>query len=331
MSASDLLPASGNVYDALRAGFPADRGQPAVELADGRAWTWDDLDQASAQMARLLASLDPPPAPGGGPPRLLAQVEASPEALLLLLAALRAGWVHQPLDPDGGEAAARQVLGGPPPTAWVCSPAAFPGLSTLAFQHGVRQVFTLGVRGEGTLVGRAAFHPATQTPVACAPDQTAVDLAGPGQVGPAATLGHAGLLAQVRAVGQGWGGTAGERVVHALPVGQARGFVLAALAALRHARPLRGLDGGPAPGPQTLLDGAGLVLGTPARYQAWLADPGLDRRACARLRRCLSGPDAVPAEIQAAWEARTGHRILAQPELGEAGPHGAPAQTGAGA
>ena len=55
---------SCNLFSALRAAFPADLGQTAIEAAgpDGAPlyYTWRDLDQASARIANLLASLQLP-------------------------------------------------------------------------------------------------------------------------------------------------------------------------------------------------------------------------------------------------------------------------------
>lgn len=53
-----------NLFAALRAAFPADLDSVAVETAepDGSSlrYSWRDLDQASARMANLFASLELP-------------------------------------------------------------------------------------------------------------------------------------------------------------------------------------------------------------------------------------------------------------------------------
>ena len=88
---------SANLFDALRAAFPADLEATAVETttADGQPlyYTWHDLDRGSARMANLLASLR---LPEGS--RIAVQVEKSVEALMLYLATLRAGHVFLPLN-----------------------------------------------------------------------------------------------------------------------------------------------------------------------------------------------------------------------------------------
>jgi malonyl-CoA/methylmalonyl-CoA synthetase len=63
-------------------------------LPDGRVWTYGDVEHASARMANLIVELGLQPGD-----RVAAQVEKTPEALVLYLAAMRAGMVFLPLNP----------------------------------------------------------------------------------------------------------------------------------------------------------------------------------------------------------------------------------------
>jgi malonyl-CoA/methylmalonyl-CoA synthetase len=55
---------NANLFVALRGGFPADLDTIAIETtdtamsSDGLAYTWRDLERASAMMANLIDSLD---------------------------------------------------------------------------------------------------------------------------------------------------------------------------------------------------------------------------------------------------------------------------------
>jgi len=86
-----------NLFLALRAAFPTDLDQVAIETADGPDaplyYTWRDLEVASAMIANLLDSLE---LPAGS--RVAVQVDKSVEALALYLAVLRAGHVYLPLN-----------------------------------------------------------------------------------------------------------------------------------------------------------------------------------------------------------------------------------------
>ena len=82
-----------NLYAALRAAFPQDLSQWAVETDTGLVYSWQDLEAASGKLANLLASLDLP-----AQSRIAVQVEKSVESMLLYLACLRAGHVYLPLN-----------------------------------------------------------------------------------------------------------------------------------------------------------------------------------------------------------------------------------------
>ena len=82
-----------NLFAALRAAFPANLDEVAIETDSGLTYSWRDLEHGSAMMANLLTSLK---LPEGA--RIAAQVEKSVEAMVLYLATLRAGYVFLPLN-----------------------------------------------------------------------------------------------------------------------------------------------------------------------------------------------------------------------------------------
>ena len=82
-----------NLFAALRAAFPHDLDTVAVETDAGLAYSWRDLERATAMMANLLDALA---LPAGA--RVAVQVEKSVEAMVLYLATMRAGYVFLPLN-----------------------------------------------------------------------------------------------------------------------------------------------------------------------------------------------------------------------------------------
>jgi malonyl-CoA/methylmalonyl-CoA synthetase len=58
------------------------------------------------------------------------------------------------------------------------------------------------------------------------------------------------------------------------------------------------------------LRGATVFMGVPTHYARLLAEPGLDRAACASMRLFVSGSAPLPAPTFAAFRERTAHRIL---------------------
>jgi malonyl-CoA/methylmalonyl-CoA synthetase len=62
-----------------------------------------------------------------------------------------------------------------------------------------------------------------------------------------------------------------------------------------------------------------VFMGVPTFYTRLLAEPGLDRAACARMRLFVSGSAPLLAETHVEFEARTGHRILERYGMTETG------------
>ncbi|MFN9102067.1 MAG: AMP-binding protein, partial [Betaproteobacteria bacterium] len=125
---------NANLFVALRGGFPADLDAVAVETVDtpsALAYTWRDLDRASAMVANLIDSLDLP-----AQSRVAVQVDKSVEALVLYLAVLRAGHVFLPLNNAYQAAEIEYFVGNAEPALVVCTPKAFPWLSKIAFRAG---------------------------------------------------------------------------------------------------------------------------------------------------------------------------------------------------
>jgi acyl-coenzyme A synthetase/AMP-(fatty) acid ligase len=146
-----------NLYTALRRAFPADLDAVAIETGDGPgaplAYTWRDLDRASAMMANLFASLD---LPEGA--RVAVQTDKCVEALMLYLAVLRAGLVYLPLNTAYQAAEIEYFVGNAEPAVVVCSSRNFTWISRIAFKAGTRHVYTLDDDRSGTLLARAAAH-----------------------------------------------------------------------------------------------------------------------------------------------------------------------------
>ncbi|HEY4541138.1 MAG TPA: AMP-binding protein, partial [Noviherbaspirillum sp.] len=82
-----------NLYELFAASFPQDRAACCIETHEGLYYSWNDLERATAKMANLLAGLKLPK-----DARIAVQVEKSPEALMLYLATIRAGYVYLPLN-----------------------------------------------------------------------------------------------------------------------------------------------------------------------------------------------------------------------------------------
>src|SRR3982074_5880 len=90
---TDPLRTNANLYALFASRFPQDMATCCIETHTGQYYSWQDLDRATAKIANLLSSLNLPK-----DSRIAVQVEKSPEALMLYLAIVRAGYIYLPLN-----------------------------------------------------------------------------------------------------------------------------------------------------------------------------------------------------------------------------------------
>ncbi|WP_313083296.1 malonyl-CoA synthase [Pulveribacter sp.] len=310
-----LSPPSQNLFAALRAAFPADLDAVAIEAVapDGRplAYSWRDLEHASARMANLLASLQLPPGS-----RIAVQVEKSVEALILYLATLRAGHVYLPLNTAYKSAEIEYFIGNAEPAVVVCTPGNFGWVSRIAFAAGTGHVFTLGDDRTGSLLERAVYFGDTHQPVARAADDVAAILYTSGTTGRSkgAMLTHGNLLSNALMLKGYWGWRTpeegGDVLIHALPIFHVHGLFVAIHGALINGSKMIWL---PRFEPRAVVEAlprATVFMGVPTLYVRLLAEAGLTREAARHMRLFISGSAPLLIETFRHWQERTGHTIL---------------------
>ncbi len=305
-----------NLYRLFESRFPADRSQPLLLLEGGRTVTYADAEAGSARYASLLASRGLVPGD-----RVAVQVEKSPEALLLYLACLRAGLAYLPLNSAYQEGEIGYFLENAEPAAVVAQPRSLPWLAPLAERHGIRNLFSLDERGQGTLVTAAAGADTRFATVERSGDDLAAILYTSGTTGRSkgAMLTHRNLGANARVLHHEWGFRPGEVLVHMLPLFHVHGLFVACHCILMNGSALRfhaKFDAAKA-----LADFAHshVFMGVPTFYTRLLAEPGLTRKACATMRLFVSGSAPLLAETHVEFEERTGHRILERYGMTETG------------
>ena len=301
-----------NLFAALRAAFPADLDSVAVETDGGLAYSWRDLDRASAMIANLLQSLDIPKDPTGVPPRVAVQVEKSVEAMLLYLGALRAGFVFLPLNTAYQSAEIEYFIGNAQPAVVVCTGRNFPWVSQLAFQAGTRHVFTLNDDRSGSLLERAAHCSDVQTPARRGLDDLAAILYTSGTTGRSkgAMLSHGNLLSNAVMLKDYWGWQPGDVLIHALPIFHVHGLFVAIHGALLNGS--RMLWHGKFDPKAVIADlpRATVFMGVPTLYVRMLNEPALTQAQAAHMRLFISGSAPLLIETFNDWKTRTGHTIL---------------------
>ncbi|TWO71618.1 malonyl-CoA synthase [Caenimonas sedimenti] len=296
-----------NLFAALRAAFPSNLDAVAVETDDGLAYSWRDLDRASAMLANLLLSLK---LPDGA--RVAVQVEKSVEAMLLYLATLRAGYVFLPLNTAYQKAEIEYFVGNAEPSVVVCTPRNFGWVSKIAFQAGTRHVFTLGEDRTGSLLERAVHHSDQHETARKADDDLAAILYTSGTTGRSkgAMLTHGNLLSNAEVLKDYWGWEKGDVLVHALPIFHVHGLFVALHGALLNGSKMLWFGRFDPKAVIAKLPEATVFMGVPTLYTRMLAESALDRNAARNMRLFISGSAPLLVETFNEWKERTGHTIL---------------------
>jgi malonyl-CoA/methylmalonyl-CoA synthetase len=296
-----------NLFAALRAAFPADLDAVAVETGEGLAYSWRDLERATAMMANLLRSLR---LPEGA--RIAVQVEKSVEAMMLYLATLRAGYVFLPLNTAYQSAEIEYFIGNAEPAVVVCSSSNAGWVGKIAARAGIRHVLTLDEDRTGTLLERAARCSDRHAIAARGQDDLAAILYTSGTTGRSkgAMLTHGNLLSNAVVLKDYWGWKPGDVLIHALPIFHVHGLFVALHGALLNGSKMIWLGKFDPALVVRRMPEATVFMGVPTLYVRMLAEPGLTRAAAANMRLFVAGSAPLLIETFNAWKERTGHTIL---------------------
>ncbi len=305
-----------DLYSLFGAHAPADRSRPFLERADGTVDRYADLEAESARYANRMLALGIRKGD-----RVAVQIEKSPEAIYLYLAALRIGAVYLPLNPDYTPSEVGYFLRDAEPELFVCRPETEAALARVHRDAGVRNVETLGADGEGTWTEGAAGLPEELSPQEVCGDDLAAILYTSGTTGRAkgAMLSHANLAANGLALRDLWGFRADDVLVHALPVFHAHGLFVAIHCTLLAGSRLLFLPRFDAGRVIEILPRATVLMGVPTFYTRLLAHAGLTRERCGSIRLFVSGSAPLLAETHREFERRTGHAILERYGMTETG------------
>ena len=305
---TNILPMkNNNLFAALRAAFPINLDAVAVETDNGLAYSWRDLERATAMMANLLESLH---LPAGA--RVAVQVEKSVEAMVLYLATLRAGYVFLPLNTAYQSAEIEYFVGNAEPAVVVCSSKNFGWVSKIAFKAGTQNVFTLDDDRTGSLLERASHCSDEHMVAVKQADDLAAILYTSGTTGRSkgAMLSHGNMLSNALVLKGYWGWQPGDVLIHALPIFHVHGLFVALHGALINGSKMIWLSRFDPALVLAKLPEATVFMGVPTLYVRLLAEPGLDRHAVRNMRLFVAGSAPLLIETFTEWQARTGHTIL---------------------
>jgi len=291
-----------HLFDAFRKAMPgADR---LFAETEERAWTYGDLIDRTAMLARRLQALGVVPGD-----RVAAQIDKSVHGLFLYLACVRAGAVYLPLNSDYTLAELEYFVGDAEPRVFVATPAAAPALEPIVARHGGR-VMTLDAAGGGSLT--EGLEEGSFEDVARDAGDLAAILYTSGTTGRSkgAMLSHDNLLSNALVLKDYWRFSAADRLIHALPIFHTHGLFVATNTVLVSGASMVLLAKFDADRIVDLMAEASVLMGVPTYYVRLSQHPRLTPEAASRMRLFVSGSAPLLAETHVAFKARTGHAIL---------------------
>ncbi|RJF96209.1 malonate--CoA ligase [Noviherbaspirillum saxi] len=279
-----------------------------ILTAAGRTYTYEDMHVLSGRFATALAERG---VEAGD--RVAAQVDKSPEALMLYLGCLRLGAVFLPLNTAYTVAELKYFIGDAEPQVVVMRPDDRAAIRAIAKQLLVPHMETLGTDGDGSLMALAkSCNPSGFVRFDGDTDALAALLYTSGTTGRSkgAMLTRANLASNAAALVDAWRFTSSDVLLHALPIFHAHGLFIAANTMLACGGSMLFLEKFDADEVMRLLPLATAMMGIPTFYTRLLKHTGLTREATAHMRLFVSGSAPLLADTYREFEARTGHAIL---------------------
>jgi malonyl-CoA/methylmalonyl-CoA synthetase len=276
-------------------------GGTFLRTADGRCWTYADLDTQTARLSLRLQGAGL--VPGN---RLAAVVERSEWNVFLYLACLRAGIVYVPLNPRLTPPELGPVLADAAPGLVVCDPALEPTVRRLA---GAAPVHTLDRAGGGTLAALPAARGAPDATLPPGHPAAIIFTSGTSGRPKGVLMQHALLAGKARALAGAMDYSAADRLLHTLPLYHAHGLFMMLHCVLSIGASLLLLPRFDAADVLRHLPQASVFSGVPTMYRRLLDEPGL-RAAAAGVRLFISGSAPLPREVFDAFDRQAGHRIV---------------------
>jgi malonyl-CoA/methylmalonyl-CoA synthetase len=297
---------TGNLFATIAAAAP-DPSKVLAELDDGRTVTYAEAFGLAGRFANVLSARGVQPGD-----RVAVQTDKSWPALVLYLGCLRAGAVYLPLNPAYTPNEVDYFLRDAEPVVFVCRPEGHGELAPRALDAGVARVETMGADGGGSLLTAALEQPADHADAERTGSDLAAILYTSGTTGRSkgAMLTHDNLRSNAEALVDCWRFTAGDVLIHALPIFHTHGLFVATNVVLLAGASMiyqRAFDAGAI---LAALPRATTLMGVPTFYTRLLQQPGLTAETTAGMRLFVSGSAPLLAETHQLWSARTGHAIL---------------------
>jgi len=298
---------NSNLFAHFAGQFARHGSEELLATADGESYSYKDIDDESARLARYLVELGIRTGD-----RVSVQVEKSPQALALYLACLRGGFVFHPLNPGYQPAELEYFLGNAAPTIVICDSDDEDSIRSLASQVGIERVKTLDASGNGSLIDESRAVPSDSILIPRETDDLAALLYSSGTTGvpKGIMLTHGNLLSNTQSLLAAWEFTDQDRLLHALPIFHVHGLFVGIGCTLLSGASMRWLDAFNAETVIQYLPECTVMMGVPTYYTRLLGDKNFTADVVKNIRVFISGSAPLLEETFVAFEERCGHRIL---------------------
>ena len=305
-----------NIYSVFSEHFPADPSSTFIETETGLTWSYADLEQESARLARYLTEAGIKKGD-----RVAVQVEKTPQALFLYLACLRAGFIYLPLNIAYTESELAYFIDNAEPAAIVCRSANLASFKQLATGKTVRHFYTLENAPEHNLLQLSETLDSQFETVPCDRDDVAVILYTSGTTGrpKGAMITHGNLAANGLALKQIWGFSKNDVLLHALPIFHIHGLFVACHCVLLSGSKMLFIPKFDTDTIIKLLPRATVLMGVPTFYTRLLDSPAFTAAVCSNMRLFISGSAPLLEQTFTEFQQRTGHTILERYGMTETG------------
>ncbi len=273
----------------------------------GREIGYGELLEQSGRIASALTARGVLPGD-----RVAAQVDKSPEAVLLYVACIRMGAVFVPINVANTSNEVEYFLRDSQPRVIVVRPSEFNAVEPLAKQAGVMHVETLGTDEEGSLTELAGKCEADFHYVKRDSNSIAAIVYTSGTTGRSkgAMLTRANLASNALALAEAWRFSEKDVLLHALPLFHIHGLFVAINTVMASGSSLLLLPKFDASEVLARLRDATVYMGVPTHYTRLLQQVDLNRESTKTIRVFISGSAPLLPETHSAFRQRTGHVIL---------------------
>lgn len=284
-----------NIYSRFETAFRHAGDAVALICPGGADWTHGrliaEVDRAAAALAAWGVGVGD---------RVLVQAEKTPESVAVYLACIKSGAVYVPINTAYTKPEVEYFIAD-------CQPALF-----VAGGRFDADVPVAGLDGEGS----GSYW--RETPVAPVPtvDRTDDDLAAiiytSGTTGrpKGAMLTHGNLISNAEVLCEAWGWRDDDVLLHALPIFHVHGLFVALHCAFFNATPVILLPRFDTSALVRELPRSTVLMGVPTFYTRLLNHASFDAASCGNMRVFISGSAPLSEQTFAAFERRTGFRIL---------------------